>query len=222
MASFRHLLRRTPFYGAYKKLGHHPDYWYWKLRGEPARAPHLLKQRTVRDYARRYRLRTLVETGTYYGEMVSAMRHHVERIYSIELDPRLARRAIAKFARWPHVTILEGDSGRLMPELLQTVTAPTLFWLDAGYYGWAGLIGETGRLAVELDAIFCHPVRGHVVLIDDARGLDGRNGALTVDQLRRRVAAEFPDRAIEVKHDIVRITPREAGLTRASEAERRA
>ena len=220
MASFRQLLRRTPFYGAYKKLGHHPDYWYWKLRGEPVRAPHLLKQRTVRDYARRYRLNTLVETGTYYGEMVSAMRRHVEWIYSIELDAPLARRAIAKFARWPHITILEGDSARLIPELLATITMPALFWLDAGYYGWAGLIGETGRLSAELDAILRHRVRGHVILLDDARGLDGRNGALTVEQLKREIAADFPDRAIEVKHDIVRITPGEAGLTRASEATR--
>jgi hypothetical protein len=220
VASFRQLLRRTPFYGAYKKLGHHPDYWYWKLRGEPVRAPHLLKQRTVRDFARRYRLRTLVETGTYYGEMVAAMRRHVERIYSIELDSTLARRATAKFARFPQVTILEGDSGRLIPQLLATITTPALFWLDAGYYGWAGLVGETGRLAAELEAILRHAVREHVILIDDARGLDGRNGALTIDQLQRRIAAEFPDRAIEVRHDIVRITPREAGLT-ASEAERR-
>jgi hypothetical protein len=217
--SFRQLLRRTPFYGAYKRLGHYPDYCYWKLRGEPVRSPHLLKQRTVRDYARRYQLRVLVETGTYYGEMVAAMRRHVERIYSIELDPPLARRAAAKFARYPGITILEGDSARLVPELLRTIAAPTLFWLDAGYYGWAGFPGETGRLAAELDAILRDPVAGHVILIDDARGLDGRNGALTVDELKQRVAA-FPDRTIEVKHDIVRITPAAARFTTASEAER--
>lgn len=186
------------------------------------RAPHLLKQRTVRDYARRHQLRVLVEAGTYFGEMVSAMRRHVERIYSIELDPQLAGRAVAKFARYPRITILEGDSGRLIPELLRTVAEPTLFWLDAGYYGWAGVVGDTGRLAAELDAILRHPVPGHVILIDDARGLDGRNGALTVDALKRQVAAAFPDRAIEVRHDIVRITPSAALLTRASEADRRA
>jgi len=184
------------------------------------RAPHLLKQRTVRDYARRHQLRVLVETGTYFGEMVSAMRRHVERIYSIEVDPQLARRAVAQFARRPGITILEGDSGRLIPELLSTIAAPTLFWLDAGYYGWAGVAGDTGRLAAELDTILRHPVQGHVILLDDARGLDGRNGALTVDALKRHVSAAFPDRAIEVKHDIVRITPAAVRLTKASEAER--
>ena len=222
MRGFRQLLRRTPFYGAYKRLGHHPDYWYWKLRGEPVRAPHLLKQRTVRDYARRYRLRALVETGTYYGEMVAAMRRHVERIYSIERDPQLARRAAAKFARYPHITVLEGDSGRLIPELLRIITEPALFWLDAGYYGWAGAARETGRLAAELEAILRHPVRGHVILLDDARGLDGRDGALTVDALKQHIAAEFPDRAVEVTHDIVRITPIADRSATASAAGRRA
>lgn len=222
MTTFRQLLRRMPFYGAYKRLGHYPDYWYWKLRGEPVRAPHLLKQRTVRDYARRHDLRVLVEAGTYFGEMVSVMRRHVDQLYSIELDPRLARRAAAQFARYRHVTILEGDSGQLIPELLETIAEPTLFWLDAGYYGWAGVVGDRGRLAVELDAILRHPVAGHVILIDDARGLDGRNGALAVDALKQQVAAAFPDRAIEVKHDIVRITRSATLVTKASAADRRA
>jgi hypothetical protein len=71
MKAFRKFLQRTPFYGAYKALGHYPDYWYWQLRGRPIRSPHLLKQRTVRQYADRYGLRVLVETGTYYGEMVA-------------------------------------------------------------------------------------------------------------------------------------------------------
>jgi len=204
---FRQLLRRTPFYGAYKKLGHYPDYWYWKLRGEPVRAPHLLKQRTVRDYVRRYRLRVLVETGTYYGEMVSAMRRHVERIYSIELDPQLARRAAAKFARSSRVTILQGDSGQLMPELLRTVAEPALFWLDAGYYGWAGLQGDRQRLTTELDSILRDHRFRHVILMDDARGLNGQNGAPTVPQLKQRIEAEFPGRSVEVKYDILRITP---------------
>jgi len=79
LKAFRKLLARTPFYGVYKSLGHYPDYWYWKLRGEPIRSPHLLKQRTVREYAQRYGLRVLVETGTYYGEMVDAMRSRLRK-----------------------------------------------------------------------------------------------------------------------------------------------
>src|ERR1051326_595822 len=121
MKAFRKFLQRTPFYGVYKALGHYPDYWYWKLRGEPIRSPHLLKQRTVLEYARRYSLRVLVETGTYYGEMVAAMKNHFAEIYSAEFDPALAMRAAKKFSRRPGIHILEGGSRQKVPELLRSL-----------------------------------------------------------------------------------------------------
>jgi hypothetical protein len=207
LKAFRKLLQRTPFYGVYKALGHYPDYWYWKLRGEPIRSPHLLKQRTVRDYAQRYDLRVLVETGTYYGEMVAAMKNRFARIYSVEFDSALAARAAKKFVRRPHIHILHGDSQKVVPELLQSLKEPALFWLDAGYYGWAGLQGDRQRLTSELEAILSHSISRHVILMDDARGLNGQNGAPTVEQLKQRIEAGFPGRTVEVKYDILRITP---------------
>ncbi|MFI5106169.1 MAG: hypothetical protein ACHP79_14705 [Terriglobales bacterium] len=208
MKAFRKLLQRTPFYGVYKALGHYPDYWYWKLRGRPIRSPHLLKQRTVRDYAQRYGLRVLVETGTYYGEMVAAMKDRFAEIYSVEFDSALARRAAKKFSRRPHIHILEGDSQKVVPELLRSLQQPALFWLDAGYYGWAGLQGDKQRLTSELQAILQDSRHRHVVLMDDARGLNGQNGAPTVAELKHRIEAEFPGRRVEVQYDILRITPR--------------
>jgi hypothetical protein len=203
--AFRKLLQRTPVYGLYKALGHYPDYWYWQLRGRPVRSPHLLKQRTVQEYAQKYGLRILVETGTYYGEMVAAMKRRFDRIYSVEYDPQLAQRAIRKFARYSHIQISEGDSQQVIPELLKSITAPALFWLDAGYYGWAGLQGDKQRLTTELEAILQHKVR-HVILMDDARGLNGQNGAPTVAELKQRIESEFPGRKVEVQYDILRIT----------------
>ncbi len=208
MKAFRKLLQRTPFYGAYKALGHYPDYWYWKLRGEPVRSPHLLKQHAVREYAQRYGLGVLIETGTYYGEMVAAMKNRFAEIYSVESDPELAHRAQKKFARWPHIHILEGDSQRVVPELLQSLRQPALFWLDAGYYGWAGLQGDKQRLTNELEAVLGHRVKDHVILMDDARGLNGQNGAPTAAELKQRIEAQFPGRSVEVKHDILRIIPK--------------
>ncbi len=210
MKAFRRLLRRTPFYGAYKSLGHYPDFLYWKLRGEPVRSPHVLKQRTVREYGERYGLRILIETGTYYGEMVSAMKNRFDRIYSVECDRGLAERAVRRFARHPHIQILQGDSQRVLPELLKSLHQPALFWLDAGYYGWAGAQGDNQRLSTELQTILRDPVKGHIILMDDARGLNGQNGAPTVEEVKRRVESEFPDRVVDVQYDILRITPRPA------------
>src|SRR5271154_7525057 len=118
LRAFRRFLQRTPVYGAYKTLGHYPDYWYWILRGRPSRSPHLLKQKVVREYGEKFGLKTLVETGTYYGEMVAAMKHRFDRIYSIECVPALAERARRKFARDHQVRIFCGDSRVVMPEVL--------------------------------------------------------------------------------------------------------
>lgn len=199
------MLQRTPLYGAYKALGHYPDYWYWKLRGEPVRSPHLLKQHTVREYAQRYGLQVLVETGTYYGEMVAAMKTRFAAIYSVEYDHNLALRATKKFARYPHIRILEGDSQQVIPKLLKSLDQPALFWLDAGYYGWAGLQGDKQRLTSELEAILHHEIK-HIVLMDDARGLNGENGAPTVQELKERIEAEYSGRSVEVGYDILRVT----------------
>lgn len=207
LRAFRKYLRRTPWYGLYKRLGHYPDYWYWRLRGKPLRSPHLLKQRTVRGHGKKYGLRILIETGTYYGEMISAVKESFDRIYSVEFDPALAQRAARIFARDSKIQILEGDSQQVLPALLKSLAQPALFWLDAGYYGWAGVASDKRRLSVELESILQHPVKGHVILMDDAHGLDGKNGALTVPALKSRIESEFPGHKVEVEHDILRITP---------------
>lgn len=212
MKAFSNLLRRTPFYLTAKRLGHYPDYWYWNLRGKPERTPHLLKQRVVLEYARRYALRILIETGTYYGEMVAGMNHHFNRIDSIEQNPELAARAAKEFQRYRHIHIIQADSQRAIPELLASLTQPALFWLDAGYYGWSGLQGDRQRLGVELDAILRHAAAhkqasGHVILMDDANGLNGQNGAPTIADVTRSVESDFPGHKVEVAYNILRITP---------------
>jgi hypothetical protein len=208
LKAFRRLLQRTPVYGAYKALGHYPDYWYWILRGKPARSPHLLKQKVVRKYGEKFGLRTLVETGTYYGEMVAAMKNRFDRVYSIEYVPGLAERATRKFARDEHVKIFCGDSRVVMPEVLKLLAGPALFWLDAGYYGWVGIRSNEQRLSAELEMILSHGYP-HIILLDDARGLTGRDGIPSVDDVKAYVESTFPRRSVEVQYDIMRVTPRE-------------
>src|ERR1700687_6102842 len=58
----------------------------WQLRGRSGPTPHIIKERIVRDYAHRYSLRALIETGTYLGDMIWAMRKEVDEIHSIELE----------------------------------------------------------------------------------------------------------------------------------------
>lgn len=207
--ALRRKLQRTAFYGTWKELGAWPDYWYWRLRGKPVRSPHYVKQQTVKQYARLFELRVLVEAGTYFGEMVQATRRVFREIYSVELEDWLYERARKKFAAQAHIHILHGNSEVVVPQIAAKLREPALFWLDAGYYGFADAKGNPDRIVIELEAIFACPY-DHVVLIDDARGFSGRNGAASIDDLRGLVARKAPGRTLEVRDDIVRIhRPRE-------------
>ncbi len=195
-------------YIKFKSLGHYPDYFWWVLRGRPVRSPHLLKQMTVAKYGRRYHLRCLVETGTYYGEMVAALRKQFDRVYSIELDPKLAEYSRQRFKNDPQVKILEGDSGVLVPEVVAQLDRPAVFWLDAGYYGVDLTKGDLSRLLTELRAILSSSVREHIVLMDDARMFVGTDRKFTASQLVAWIEREFPDRKVEIARDIFRVTRR--------------
>ncbi len=198
----RVLLKQTPLYSAIKQLGHYPDYWWWRLRGQPRRIPHIVKQRTVLQYARQFGLTTLIETGTYYGEMIAAVAPKFRRIYSIEIDSALVKLAQERFRRLSHATILEGDSQSVVPWLLPQLNEACLWWLDAGYCGWAGETGNAGRLGTEMEAVLADRDHQHVILMDDADGVQG------LAELIASIESKYPERRVEVAQNIIRITTR--------------
>ena len=185
--------------------------WAAYRRSRVIPPPHVVKTRTVREYGRRFGLRILVETGTYEGEMVRKCRGDFLRLHTIELDPTLATEAAQRLRRWPHIEVLVGDSVKRLPELLDRVREPALFWLDGHYSG-----GETARgardtpLVEELEAIARHGVRGHVILIDDARCF-GQGDYPSLDRVTR-LALEVPGiERVDVAEDIFRATPARRG-----------
>jgi hypothetical protein len=178
----------------------------WERQGRPSPPPHIVKEELIKDYAKTFNTQILIETGTYLGDMVHAMKKSFSRIISFELDHNLATQAQQRFANDPHVEIVEGDSGKLLDEHLATINAPCLFWLDGHYSG-----GITAKGALEtpikneLTAILSHPVDDHVILIDDARCFTGENDYPTLDELKNFVAERKPNHKFSVEHDAIRI-----------------
>jgi predicted O-methyltransferase YrrM len=204
---FRRLRERfldSPLIFLYKRLSAVPDFLLWKLKGSPGpKVPHLLKQRAVIGLGEEFGLTILIETGTQYGQMVSAARKRFREIYSIELDSRRQEAARRQFAREPHVHLLLGDSAVVLPRLIESITQPCLFWLDAHT--------QSSPLVSELNAILRHPVPGHVILIDDAAAF-GQFWAPTLDDIRQLVNSARPANAVEVRDNIIRILPAPAGM----------
>jgi len=182
-------------------------YREWLKNGKPVPPPHIVKQLAVREYAERFRLGCLVETGTYLGEMIEAVRGMFDRIYSIELDAALYDGARKKFRRYRQITLLHGDSGTVLKDVLAELDRPALFWLDGHYSG-----GETARgeletpVMKELENIYRHPhARNHVILIDDARCFDNERDYPGIATIEASAKAAGYDR-VEVKDDIIRLS----------------
>lgn len=180
----------------------------WEQQGGHFPPPAVYKQETLRAYGRRFGLAVFVETGTYFGDTVLAVRDQFRRLYSVELSADLARLAQGRFRGDPHVTILQGDSAAVLPRLLSEVREPCLFWLDGHYSEGVTARGRhTTPVLTELEAIFAHPVRGHVILIDDARLFGTEPGYPALAELRALTARDRPDLQFEVEDDIIRLAP---------------
>lgn len=182
----------------------------WEEAGRPAPPPHAIKQRNIRDYRERFGLEVLVETGTFKGDMVEAMRHDFRKVYSIELADHFYEAAVARFKGDPNIEILHGDSGRVMSELVPKLDGPALFWLDGHYSAGNTARGDKDTPVMEeLGHIFAREDLRCVILIDDARCFEGKSEQVypSMDEVRSFVASHRPDWKVEVDTDCIRISP---------------
>lgn len=204
-------LRTTPFYHPVRNwlraMRRGRELRRWERQGKPVPPPHIVKQRTIRTLADRFGLQTLVETGTYYGDMVEAMKRRFSRIYSIELSKELCERAAKRFRGDRHVSIIHGDSGAELGKLVRRIEQPALFYLDGHYSG--GMTAQGARdtpIYEELAHILDHD-RRHVIVIDDARCFGRDSDYPSIEELRQFVRSRRPGAEIEIEDDSIRILP---------------
>jgi hypothetical protein len=164
------------------------------------------KRQHLADWARRSGVKIFIETGTLHGETTLALREVVDRCITIELDPTLHARAEARFAGKDGIELLFGDSAKLISTVLTKLDEPALFWLDGHYSGKGTARGpEDSPILAELAAIFEHPIKSHIVIVDDARDFIGANGYPTIQVLAKFVGKHNYN--IRIRDDIIKIYP---------------
>jgi hypothetical protein len=178
----------------------------WEIDGRPAPPPDLVQRGMIKAYARQFCCRYLVETGTFFGETVAAALNSFEKIWSIELAPALAAAAKKRFETHQHVQIIEGDSSKVLKQIMPKLDKSTLFWLDGHYCDPGTAKGDVEcPILDELDAVFSGSPQRDVILIDDARLFVGQHDYPTIAQIRQHVAARGQDLQLYVADDVIHI-----------------
>jgi hypothetical protein len=113
-----------------------------------------------------------VETGTFHCESLEyALTLPFQRWHSIELAPKLHSRAVERLGGRLGLTLHQGDSAAILPQLLAGIRQPAFLWLDAHF-----CFLETARgpkdcpLLDEIAAISSHEREtgvDHIIVIDD-------------------------------------------------------
>jgi len=174
------------------------------LRGAYPLPPQSVKLAVIRNNITAPHPKVFVETGTYYGDTVAAIKDVYANVISIEVDETFYKKACVRFANDKNVRIAHGDCAREMPAILATLQEPAVFWLDGHYSG-----GETGKGEVEdpilisLNQIAAHPIRDHVIFIDDARTFDGREGRPDISDVFNCIKKIDRRYIIRVQSDII-------------------
>lgn len=180
----------------------------WERNGRAVPPPHVVKQHTLLNYAKKYNLKVLVETGTYYGDMVNALKDNFKYIYSIEIGKDLYEQAKKRFENACNVELILGDSGRELKRVMEKLDRPALFWLDGHYSAGVTARGiKDTPIYEELNHIFSRQDEGHVIIIDDARCFGTNPAYPTIDELKEFIYSNRKDMKIFIQDDSIRITP---------------
>ena len=180
----------------------------WERNGRPIPPPHIVKQQTLKTISKRYGLKILVETGTYYGDMVEAMKDVFNQLYSIELSTELYKKAKKRFKGEKHIELICGDSGLELMNLMSKIDQPTLFWLDGHYSAGVTAKGEKDTpIYEELNHILNSTDKGHVIIIDDARCFGADPNYPSIKELCDFIKSKRANLDIVIQDDCIRVIP---------------
>jgi hypothetical protein len=202
-----YFLQGTPIHILLKKI----IIWRWKRAGSPIPPPYTVKREEIKRVAREFNCEIFVETGTFLGATTAEVLKCFKKLYTIELSDELFKQAQRKFSKYPQLTTLHGDSGKVLFDVVEEIDSTVLFWLDGHYSGGITAKGDTTcPIFKELEAIFQLKNINYVLMIDDARcfGSSIDTEYPTIEILEEYVNENSPTKMIlDIKMDIISFKP---------------
>ncbi|MBX2935127.1 MAG: hypothetical protein KF825_12855 [Ferruginibacter sp.] len=173
------------------------------------------KREVIESYRVLYQSKIFIETGTFLGDTVEYFKNKFHSIISIELSEDLANKAKKRFENDKQVQIIQGDSSKILPTLVNHIKEPILFWLD-GHYSSEFFVkdefirtakGDSNTPIVKELEIILAACAFPVILIDDARLFNGTNDYPSINAIKNQVNETGKSFTIQVSNDIIQILP---------------
>ena len=111
----------------------------------------------------KYGFGVFVETGTYNGATTNWAAERFKKVYTFEAEHGIYRAYL--FSKPDNVDAIFGKSEDMLPDLLERLNEPAVFWLDA-HWSSGNTFEGVCPLEDELKAIAAHPF-DHAVFVDD-------------------------------------------------------
>ncbi|MEO1991329.1 MAG: hypothetical protein ABGW78_05290 [Pirellulales bacterium] len=146
------------------------EYWSWSSRQFAAPSPRYIKWEVLKRNG--VKGSTWIETGTYTGDTTAFIGRLASSVISIEPDPVLAHRALRRFQENHKITVYEGTSEAVLPEVLQSVSGDVTFWLDGHWSGegtYQGVNDTPIHSECQLIASRLSKLENVSIMIDDVR-----------------------------------------------------
>jgi hypothetical protein len=124
-----------------------------------------------------------IETGTYTGDTLYRANFPVK--YSIEYDYNLFLYCKNRFIKDDNVTMIHGDSGEILEDLLLVTPNPAFVFLDAS-------TSTTSVLIEELEAIMKLSGNYYTIAFDKSTiGKTGKYGEITLEFIQTLVSSVY-------------------------------
>lgn len=151
------------------------------------------------------RCNVFIETGSFTGNGIKlAYDAGFTKIISIELSQKYYEACKERFKGVDSITCVQGDSGKVLWDIIKDINEPILFWLD-GHWGAADTAygDEESPLLKELAIIAQHPIKTHTLMIDDLRCWTKEKTGFDIGDIIKAVYQINKDYTFELEEGII-------------------
>lgn len=126
-------------------------------------------QELMLNLSTEFHIKYFTETGTYYGGTAIWASQLFEKVSTIENSKEIYEITKNKYQGIDNVEFLLGDSRNLLEKVVDSLTEPGIFWLDAHWSGGLTYGNDDQCPLVEEIEIINRSSLDHFIFIDDAR-----------------------------------------------------